>query len=40
VNFEALRAVIEIMVEGAELTAPPHGDIRKYVDETMLDTTN
>jgi ABC-type nitrate/sulfonate/bicarbonate transport system substrate-binding protein len=40
VDFEALKAVIDIMVEGGELLGPPQGDIRKYVDETMLGGKN
>jgi hypothetical protein len=32
----ALRAIIGIMVEGEEIGAVPGGDIRKYVDETLL----
>jgi ABC-type nitrate/sulfonate/bicarbonate transport system substrate-binding protein len=32
----ALRAVIDIMVEGKELAAPPQGDVGKYIDERFL----
>lgn len=31
-----LRDMIGIMLEGEELAAPPGGDIRKYIDETLL----
>jgi len=40
VDLEALKAVIDIMVEGGELIGPPQGDVRKYVDETMLGVKN
>jgi ABC-type nitrate/sulfonate/bicarbonate transport system substrate-binding protein len=36
VDPAALRAVIEIMVEGKELAAMPQGDVAKYVDERLL----
>jgi ABC-type nitrate/sulfonate/bicarbonate transport system substrate-binding protein len=36
VDFDVLKSVVEIMVEGGELTAFPQGDLHKYVDETML----
>jgi ABC-type nitrate/sulfonate/bicarbonate transport system substrate-binding protein len=36
VDFDVLKSVIEIMVEGSELSAFPQGDLHKYVDETML----
>ena len=35
-DAEALRAMLAIMVEGEELAAMPQGDIRKYLDETLL----
>jgi ABC-type nitrate/sulfonate/bicarbonate transport system substrate-binding protein len=35
-DTEALRAMLAIMVEGEELNAMPQGDIRRYVDETLL----
>jgi ABC-type nitrate/sulfonate/bicarbonate transport system substrate-binding protein len=36
VEPEVLRAMIDIMVEGEELPAKPQGDIRRYLDDTML----
>src|SRR3954470_14742928 len=36
VDLEALRAVVEIMVEGKELAAMPQGGVRKYVDDRLL----
>jgi len=36
VDLEVLRAMIDIMVEGEELPAKPQGDIRRYLDDTML----
>jgi len=33
---DALRAMLAIMVEGEELNAMPQGDIRRYIDETLL----
>jgi ABC-type nitrate/sulfonate/bicarbonate transport system substrate-binding protein len=36
VDLDALRAVVEIMVEGKELPAVPQGDVRKYVDDRLL----
>jgi ABC-type nitrate/sulfonate/bicarbonate transport system substrate-binding protein len=36
VDLDALRAVVEIMVEGKELPAKPQGDVTKYVDERLL----
>jgi ABC-type nitrate/sulfonate/bicarbonate transport system substrate-binding protein len=36
VDLDALRAVVEIMVEGKELPARPQGDVSKYVDERLL----
>ena len=38
VDLEVLRAMIDIMVEGEELPAKPQGDIRRYLDDTMLGT--
>ena len=38
VDLEVLRAMIDIMVEGEELAAKPQGDIRRYLDDTMLGT--
>ncbi len=35
-DADALRAMLAIMVEGEELAAMPQGDIRKYLDETLL----
>jgi hypothetical protein len=35
-DIEALRSILAIMVEGEELAATPRGDIRKYLDETLL----
>jgi ABC-type nitrate/sulfonate/bicarbonate transport system substrate-binding protein len=35
-DAEALRAMLATMVEGEELAAMPQGDIRKYLDETLL----
>jgi ABC-type nitrate/sulfonate/bicarbonate transport system substrate-binding protein len=32
----ALSAILALMVEGEEIAARPSGDIRKYVDETLL----
>jgi hypothetical protein len=34
--MDELHAIITAMVEGAELPAVPQGDLRKYVDETLL----
>ncbi len=36
VDLDVLRAMIDVMVEGEELPAKPQGDIRRYLDETML----
>jgi NitT/TauT family transport system substrate-binding protein len=36
VDLEVLRAMIDVMVEGEELPARPQGDIRRYLDDTML----
>ncbi len=36
-DIETLRAMLAIMVEGDELNAMPRGDLRKYLDETLLD---
>jgi len=36
VDLEVLRAMIDIMVEGEELPAMPQGDVRRYLDDTML----
>jgi ABC-type nitrate/sulfonate/bicarbonate transport system substrate-binding protein len=36
VDFDVLKSVIDIMVEGGELAEFPKGDLHKYVDETML----
>ncbi|HEX4556105.1 MAG TPA: ABC transporter substrate-binding protein [Xanthobacteraceae bacterium] len=36
VDLDALRAVVEIMVEGKELPARPQGDVTKYVDDRLL----
>jgi ABC-type nitrate/sulfonate/bicarbonate transport system substrate-binding protein len=36
VDLDVLHAMIDIMVEGEELPARPQGDVRKYLDETML----
>ena len=35
-DLDVLRAMIDIMVEGEELPAKPQGDIRRYLDDTML----
>jgi len=35
-DTDALRSILAIMVEGEELAAMPQGDIRKYLDETLL----
>jgi ABC-type nitrate/sulfonate/bicarbonate transport system substrate-binding protein len=36
IDREALRSMVEIMVEGKELAAPPQGDVSKYVDDRLL----
>ena len=36
IDREALRAMVEIMVEGKELAAPPQGDVGKYIDDRLL----
>jgi ABC-type nitrate/sulfonate/bicarbonate transport system substrate-binding protein len=36
VDLEVLRAMIDIMVEGEELPVKPQGNIRRYLDHTML----
>jgi ABC-type nitrate/sulfonate/bicarbonate transport system substrate-binding protein len=36
VDLEVLRAMIDIMVEGEELPARPQGDLRRFLDDTML----
>jgi ABC-type nitrate/sulfonate/bicarbonate transport system substrate-binding protein len=36
VDRDVLNAMIDIMVEGEELTAKPQGDIGRYLDDTML----
>jgi ABC-type nitrate/sulfonate/bicarbonate transport system substrate-binding protein len=35
-DMDELHAIITAMVEGAELPGAPQGDLRKYVDETLL----
>ena len=35
-SLEALRAMLGIMVEGEELAAMPQGDLRRYIDDTLL----
>jgi ABC-type nitrate/sulfonate/bicarbonate transport system substrate-binding protein len=40
VDPAALRAVIEIMVEGKELATMPQGDIGKYIDQRFLGAGN
>jgi NitT/TauT family transport system substrate-binding protein len=35
-DLDVLRAMIDIMVEGEELPGKPQGDIRRYLDETLL----
>jgi NitT/TauT family transport system substrate-binding protein len=35
-DLDALRSMIAIMVEGEELAAVPQGDVRKYLDESLL----
>jgi ABC-type nitrate/sulfonate/bicarbonate transport system substrate-binding protein len=36
VDLDVLQAMIDVMVEGEELAAKPKGDIRRYIDDTML----
>jgi ABC-type nitrate/sulfonate/bicarbonate transport system substrate-binding protein len=36
VDLDVLQAMIDVMVEGEELPARPKGDIRRYLDDTML----
>jgi hypothetical protein len=36
VDLDVLQAMIDVMVEGEELAAKPKGDIRRYLDDTML----
>ena len=36
VDLDVLQAMIDIMVEGEELPARPQGDIRRYLDDTLL----
>jgi NitT/TauT family transport system substrate-binding protein len=36
VDLEVLEAMIDVMVEGEELPAKPQGDIRRFLDDTML----
>ena len=38
VDLDVLQAMIDIMVEGEELPARPQGDIRRYLDDTLLGT--
>jgi ABC-type nitrate/sulfonate/bicarbonate transport system substrate-binding protein len=35
-DADVLRAMLAVMVEGEELNAMPQGDIRRYLDETLL----
>jgi hypothetical protein len=35
-DLDVFRAMIDVMVEGEELPAKPQGDVRRYLDETML----
>jgi NitT/TauT family transport system substrate-binding protein len=35
-DLQAVRAVVNIMVEGGELTTMPKSEVREYVDERML----
>jgi ABC-type nitrate/sulfonate/bicarbonate transport system substrate-binding protein len=36
VDLDVLNGMIDVMVEGEELPARPQGDIRRYLDDTML----
>ena len=36
VDADVLRGMIDIMVEGGELSAKPQGDVSRYLDNTML----
>ena len=36
VDLDSLRATMEIMVEGHELASMPQGDLRRFIDDTML----
>src|SRR5262245_33129633 len=36
VDLDVLRGMIDVMVEGEELSARPQGDLRRYLDDTML----
>ena len=36
VDLDVLRGMIDVMVEGEELAARPTGDLRRYLDDTML----
>jgi ABC-type nitrate/sulfonate/bicarbonate transport system substrate-binding protein len=36
VDLDVLQAMIDVMVEGEELAAKPKGDIRRYLDDSML----
>ena len=36
VDLDVLQAMIDVMVEGEELPARPKGDIRRYLDDSML----
>jgi ABC-type nitrate/sulfonate/bicarbonate transport system substrate-binding protein len=35
-DLDVVRAMIDIMVEGEELPGRPQGDVRRYLDDTML----
>lgn len=39
VDLDVLRGMIDVMVEGEELPAPPKGDLRRFLDDTMLSGT-
>ncbi len=36
VDLDMLRGTMEIMVEGKEIAAMPQGDLRRFIDDTML----
>ncbi len=36
VDLDVLRGMIDVMVEGEELPAAPKGDLRRFLDDTML----
>ena len=36
VDIDVLRGMIDVMVEGEELPAPPKGELRRFFDDTML----